>query len=59
MNKLTAYLGGGIYAESMPGSRIVKIYEDEGAAQRIVIYLHDWQIEALKKFLAQIEEGCE
>lgn len=65
MNKLTVYLGDRVYAESFnavtdgPSGDLVKLYTDEDAAQGNIIWLDRVQIDALKKFLAQIEEGCE
>lgn len=65
MNKVVSYLGDRVYAESFnavtdgPSGDLVKLYTDEGAAQGNIIWLDRVQIQALKKFLRDIEEKCE
>lgn len=59
MNKVVSYLGGGVYAESVPERDMVKLYTDNGAAQTNIIWLEPEVIAALKKFLRDIEEECE
>lgn len=62
MNKVVSYLGYCVYAELMPADPIfkhkdqVKLYLDTGGAQSNLIFLNREQIEALKKFLRDIEE---
>lgn len=59
MNQVIRYLGDAVYAESVPERNMVKLYTDNGAAQTNIIWLEPEVIDALKRFLRDIEEECE